>query len=272
MNKLKFFSLASGSSGNCYYLGVDKYGILVDAGIEVKNIIERLKAKDIPLEKIMAVLVTHDHSDHIKSVGHLGEGDAHLPVYATAAVHEGILRSRYVKETLLQSKKIIEKEKPFTIRDFSITAFEVPHDSSDNVGYCIKYGNRTFVFLTDVGHITDTIRQYVQDIDYLLLESNYNKTKLADGPYPAFLKERVAGELGHLSNDEAAEFVASIYTPRLKNVWLCHLSNENNTPDLALYDVKAILQHNGIKIGKDLALTPLGRRTASEMFEFEVDI
>jgi phosphoribosyl 1,2-cyclic phosphodiesterase len=266
MDRLYFLSLASGSSGNCYYLGTPEYGILIDAGIAVSQIKKVLKENGIGMEKIMAVLITHDHADHIKSVGYLGE-TLNIPVYATETVHEGIHKSRFVEEILIQSKRIIEKEKTFSIKDFAVTAFAVPHDSSENVGYTIEYENRTFVIVTDVGHITETIRNHVKTADYLVLEANYDDEMLRSGTYPEFLKERVAGDNGHLSNHDAADFLTSVYTPKLKNVWLCHLSRDNNHPELAHKTVDMRLFKEGIRVGKDLSLTILKRMTPSDVYE-----
>ena len=142
--RLKFLSLASGSSGNCYFLGTDDYGILLDAGINSRTIKKILKDNDIEIEQIMAVFVTHDHADHIKAVGSLGEKHG-IPVYATEAVHEGINNSRYVEQKLYSSRRIIEKEQPVQVRDFRITAFEIPHDASDCVGYYIKLGEHNLM-------------------------------------------------------------------------------------------------------------------------------
>ncbi|MEG0648087.1 MAG: MBL fold metallo-hydrolase, partial [Bacteroides sp.] len=189
--KLSFLSLASGSSGNCYYLGTSEYGVLIDAGIGIRTIKKVLKDKGIDFNKIVAVLITHDHADHIKTVGYLGE-KLSLPIYTTELVHLGIDKSRYVEETLYQSRKIIKKEVPFMIRDFRITAFEVPHDSSDNVGYHIEYGEHKFTFATDVGHITETVSKYMSMANHLIIEANYDEEMLYFGSYPAFLKERVS--------------------------------------------------------------------------------
>ena len=230
--KLSFLSLASGSSGNCYYLGTSEFGMLIDAGIGIRTIKKVLKDRSIDFTKIVAVLITHDHADHIKTVGYLGEKLC-IPVYATADVHRGIDKSRYVEETLCVSRKVIEKEVPFLIRDFRITAFEVPHDSTDNVGYHIEYGNHKF------------------------------------GTYPAFLKERVASPTGHLSNREAAEFLATHYNTGLKNIWLCHLSRDNNHPELAYKTVDIRLFQEGIRVGKDVSLVALKRTTPSDIYEFD---
>lgn len=266
--KLSFLSLASGSSGNCYYLGTPEFGILIDAGIGIRTIKKVLKDHAIDFSKIAAVLVTHDHADHIKTVGYLGEKMG-IPVYTTEGVHRGIDKSRYVEETLSASRKVIEKEVPFLIRDFRITAFEVPHDSTDSVGYHIEYGNHAFTVATDVGHITETVGRYICKANHLILEANYDEEMLRDGSYPAFLKERVASPTGHLSNREAAEFLATHYQPSLKDIWLCHLSRDNNHPELAYKTVDIRLFQEGIRVGKDVTLVALKRTTPSDIYEFE---
>ena len=269
--KLIFFSLASGSSGNCYYLGTPEYGILIDAGISVRTIKKVLKDRSVDLSQIMGVLVTHDHADHIKTFGYLGE-KLNIPVYSTEGVHKGIEKSRYVEETLNASKRIIEKEKPFKIKDFEITAFPVPHDSTDSVGYHIVCGDQRFTIATDVGHITDTVGKYICMANHLVLEANYDEEMLKYGTYPPFLKERVASPTGHLSNRDAAEFLATHYTPELKDIWLCHLSRDNNHPELAHKTVDIRLFEEGIRVGKDVQLVALKRSTPSDVYEFEAEI
>jgi phosphoribosyl 1,2-cyclic phosphodiesterase len=174
-----------------------------------------------------------------------------------------------VEEALHTSRRIVEKEKPFLIRDFSITAFEVPHDSSDNVGYLVEFGNHTFTFATDVGHITETVSAYMSKANHLVIEANYDEEMLKSGSYPPFLKERVSSPTGHLSNREAADFLATHYHPRLKNIWLCHLSRDNNHPELAYKTVDIRLFNEGIRVGKDVSLTILKRSTPSELYVFE---
>ena len=266
--RLKFLSLASGSSGNCYFLGTDDYGILLDAGINSRTIKKILKDNDIEIEQIMAVFVTHDHADHIKAVGSLGEKHG-IPVYATEAVHEGINNSRYVEQKLYSSRRILEKEQPVQIRDFRITAFEIPHDASDCVGYYIKLGDHNFVLATDIGHINDTLARYARVANHLIVESNYDKEMLTQGNYPAFLKERITNGTGHLSNIEAAEFLAANFDLHLKNIWLCHLSRDNNHPELAVKTVEMAMGQYGIRIGKDVNVVALKRTTPSEMYIFE---
>ena len=159
--KVRFISLASGSSGNCYYLGTDTYGILIDAGIGIRTSRKHLKDFNILMESIRAVFVTHDHADHIKAVGHLGE-KMNIPVYTTARIHEGINRSYCMTEKLSTSVRYLEKQVPMMLEDFRIESFEVPHDGTDNVGYCIEIDGKVFSFLTDLGEITPTAQIYQQ--------------------------------------------------------------------------------------------------------------
>lgn len=266
-SKYRLISLASGSSGNCYYLGTPSHGILIDAGIGSRTIKKYLREYGIAMETIMAVLVTHDHADHIKTIGHLG-GKLNIPVYATQRVHEGIERSRYIEEKLYSSRKVIEKEQTFAIGGLAITAFEVPHDSIENVGYKIECGENTIVLATDVGRITDTIVEYASQANHLIIEANYDDEMLQRGSYPQYLKSRIVSGTGHLSNTFCGELVASIFSERLKDVWLCHLSNDNNHPELAYKTVESVLSKNGIVVGRDLELQTLSRGKPSGVKEF----
>ncbi len=264
---LRFLSLASGSSGNCYYIGTEEYGILLDAGISIRTIKKIFKDYKIETEQIMGVFITHDHADHIKSVGILGE-KYNIPVYATAKVHEGIDRSRYVEEKLFGSRRIIKKEVPVELKNFRITAFEIPHDSSDNVGYLVEFGERKIVLATDVGHISDKIARYIRMANHLIIEANYDLEMLRTGNYPAFLKERIMNGNGHLSNRETADFLAANFDLHLKDIWLCHLSKDNNHPELACKTVEMAFGQYGIRVGKDVNLSALKRTNPSDMFFF----
>ena len=156
--KIKFISLASGSSGNCYYLGTDTYGFLIDAGIGIRTIKKSLKELNIAMDMIKAVFITHDHADHIKAVGHLGE-KLNIPIYTTSLIHEGINKSYCMTEKLRDSAHILEKQQPMKLHDFTIESFEVPHDGTDNVGYCIEVDGKVCSFLTDLGEITEIAAQ-----------------------------------------------------------------------------------------------------------------
>jgi phosphoribosyl 1,2-cyclic phosphodiesterase len=266
--KVKFMSLASGSSGNCYYLGYGDHGILIDAGIGIRTIKTLLKDAGIPVQSIRGVFITHDHADHIKAVGHLGE-KLHIPVYATALTHKGINESRYVTEKLHDAVRYLEKETPMQCGEFHITSFEVPHDGTDNVGYCIEVNGRVFSFATDLGEITPRVAQYIRKANYLILEANYDEEMLEMGPYPAYLKQRISGRNGHLSNLAAADFLAENITEKLQYIWLCHLSQDNNHPELACKTVEWKLKDKGIVVGKDVQLLALKRNKPSELYLLE---
>lgn len=261
--RFSFFSLSSGSCGNCYYLGNSHWGILIDAGIGPRVIKKRLAQYGIELSSIMAILVTHDHYDHIKSVGYLGE-KLHIPVYATREVHRAIRHHPLVNNNLNGSTRYIEKGTPFRIEDFQITAFNVPHDSVDNSGYFIQFGNHRFTLATDVGAITDEVAYYICKANHLVIESNYDEGMLDKGSYPYLLKQRISSGSGHLSNRQTAEFLANNYSSDLRNIWLCHLSGDNNLPELAYQTVENQLAGKGIKVGRDVKLHVLLRNILSQ--------
>jgi phosphoribosyl 1,2-cyclic phosphodiesterase len=266
--KVKFMSLASGSSGNCYYLGYGDHGILIDAGIGIRTIKKHLKDVDISMQSIQGVFVTHDHTDHIKAVGHLGE-KLHIPIYATALTHEGINKSYCMREKLHDSVRYLEKEVHIQCGPFRITSFEVPHDGTDNVGYYIEVNERSFSFVTDLGEITPLAAQYINKANYLILEANYDEEMLEMGTYPAYLKQRISGKNGHLSNLAAANFLAENITEELQYIWLCHLSKDNNHPELAYKTVEWKLRSKGIVVGKDVQLLALKRNTPSKLYLLE---
>lgn len=264
---LKFLCLGSGSSGNCYCLWTERGGILIDAGLNIRQLKKTFQSNGLQLQDIHAVLVTHDHADHIKSVSKLAT-EFGIPIYGTELVHDGISRNYCVSPKLhAEHKHFIEKDKPFTIDDFNITAFDIPHDSTDCVGYCVEACGIRFCLMTDVGHVTERVRTEVSEANYLVLESNHDQEMLMAGPYPAYLKGRISGPDGHLSNKETAEVLGSSASPNLRHVWLCHLSEENNHPELARKTVDAHLRSMGIVPGVDFQLEILKRRTASAVYE-----
>lgn len=266
---LRFFSLGSGSSGNCYFLFSDTFGILIDAGIGIRNIRKHFKARGLSLDRIQAVLVTHDHADHIKALGCLAN-DYHLPVYTTAAVHEGICRNYCMTSKIGPDYvRTIRKDEPFWLGDFCITPFEVPHDSTDNVGYFITCDGISFCLITDAGHATDKMAEFIRQANYLVLEANHDLNMLMMGPYPAYLKGRVSGPRGHMSNSDAAQLLANNVTEKMRHVWLCHISEENNHPELVRKTMDSVLRSYGIIAGKDFQLEVLRRAIPSDVFLLE---
>jgi phosphoribosyl 1,2-cyclic phosphodiesterase len=268
MNKLQFQSFGSGSSGNCYYIGNASSGILIDAGLSVRSIRKNLRNIGLEFENIWGVFVTHDHADHIKAVGPLGE-KYHIPIYSTRQVHEGIQRSYCVTEKLYTSRKFIEKGETLELGDFKITAFPVSHDSTDCVGYTIEYKEKRFTFATDLGFIGEEAALHLSQADYLVLEANYDEQMLMQGAYPIHLKNRIIAKTGHLSNDQTGQFLADNYKEQMKHIFLCHLSRENNLPEVAYTTIQNLLEEKRIIVGTDVQLITLDRLTPSELYIFE---
>lgn len=267
MNKLIFQSLASGSSGNCYYIGTINRGLLIDAGISARTIKRRLEAIGVTLDSLWGILITHDHADHVRGVGTLAER-YQIPVYTTQMVHMGMDRNYGLTPKVgAANRRFVEKMKQFDIADFKVMAFPVPHDSTDCVGYAVEYNGVRFCIATDVGEATQLIQEQIAMADYLVIEANHDKLLLARGPYPQRLKDRIASPRGHLSNDNCANLLAKNLSSRLKHVYLCHLSKENNQPNVAYNTVREILMNNGIEVGKHLQLTVLDRTSASKVYE-----
>lgn len=265
---IKFKCLSSGSCGNCYYLGYNGRGILIDAGVAHRTTKKILKNEDIALSDIMGIFITHDHTDHIKSIGGLsGKEKDNIPSYATALTHKAIRNSRVLKGREINSR-VLDIHTPVRIHDFTIESFPVPHDGTDNVGYRIVVGGACFVFATDLGRITNDIARNLCQANYLILEANYDSRMLQEGPYTQELKVRIASETGHLSNETTAEFLSTHYTPHLKHVWLCHISKDNNSPEIAYATVKKSLDEAGITVGKDVQLCALPRGKETKMYVF----
>lgn len=268
---LQFISLASGSSGNCYYLSHNGNALLIDLGIGIRLFKRSCSNYGLKQSDIRAILVTHDHTDHVKAVGVLSQ-QFHLPVYTSERVHQSICSNHFVSKKVPELlRRNIRRGVTFTINDFEITSFAVPHDSADNNGYIIRVAGKQIVILTDVGHFTEEMKAIVHDATHLVIESNYDRQMLEQGHYPQRLKMRISGELGHISNEETAQFLAeNISRERIEKIWLCHLSAENNTPEKAYNEVKNALAPLGYIVEgteKNLHLEALARRTPSLLYD-----
>ena len=258
---MKFISFGSGSCGNCYYINSGGQGLLLDLGLGIRTFKKVYKDYGLSLAEIQGILVTHNHTDHTKAVGVLSN-EFHIPVYTTEVVHEGMRRNMFLSKKVHPSEvRVITHQEPFTIGPFRITAFAVPHDSHGNNGYLIEVEELRFVLITDMGHVTDDIRQMISVANYLVVESNYDPLMLERGKYPYILKRRIQGPYGHISNQETAELLsAHLSKDNIRQVWLCHLSEENNLPELARQTVKQALFENGFD-EINLKLHVLPRRT-----------
>ena len=264
---LKFISFGSGSSGNCYYIYTENDGLMIDAGVGIRTLKKHFRDYGLSLSQIHHLFITHDHADHIKCVGSISH-DLHLPVYATELVHKGIDRNYCVTRKVDPvDRHLVEPETPMRVGDFVVTPFSVPHDSSDNVGYMIEAEGVSLCIITDAGRITEGMASYIKRSNYLVIEANHDREMLMHGPYPAHLKERISNGSGHLNNTACGEAIANHMSEQLRHVWLCHLSEENNHPELARKTVEAILRSYGIVAGKDLGLDVLKRTMPTGIFE-----
>ena len=265
-NGLIFRCFASGSSGNCYYLGTRRQGILIDAGISARSIQKYLREMGLDFQNIMGVLVTHDHADHIRAVGTLGER-VKLPIYTTQEIHEGIDRNYGVREKLRgSSRRYFNKGEEWELFGMRINTFGIEHDSTDCLGYCIDYLGQRFVLMTDCGSVNEEMEAYIRTANHLVIEANHDEHMLLNGPYPTYLKERILSPRGHQSNDVCGELLERNWHPELRNVWLCHLSLENNDPDIAFNTVASYLEEIEIIPGQDIFLKALDRTTPSPVY------
>lgn len=264
-NQLIFRCLASGSSGNCFYLGNHKQGILIDAGISARTIQKHLRSMGLDYANIMGVLITHDHADHIRAVGTLGER-VHLPIFASRLIHEGINRNYGVQEKLRTSQRYYNVGEEWELMGMKINTFALSHDSTQCVGYVIDYQGQRFMIATDCGEPSEEMEAYIKTANHIVIEANHDEQMLLNGPYPTYLKQRILSPRGHQSNVTCGKLLADNYHEQMRNVFLCHLSHENNDPKVAMNTITEILLNEGIMPGADIFLTPLERLSPSPVY------
>ena len=263
---LAICSLASGSSGNCYVIRGGDTFVLVDAGISGRQIRERLTAIGLAPSRLSAVLVTHSHSDHVKGLaGLLRATDARVYANPATAADSGIA----VPEERLQ---VFETGQSFTVGELQVESFPVSHDTADPVGFSFCRGGKQLSIVTDTGIVTPPVMDQIRSADLLVLESNHDENILRMGRYPWFLKQRILGEKGHLSNEAAAralaaaleeELAAGLIRPR--TVLLAHLSQENNFPEMAMATMSNILEERGL-LDAGLKIRILSRTEQSPVY------
>ena len=262
--EIKFMSLSSGSCGNCYYLGTGKSGILIDAGVSLKRLKKVLQENGLDNDSFSAILVTHDHLDHIR---HLGAYCKRLskPVYTTETIHNALARHTFTAPTITPCRRVLTQAQWNEIAGMNVKYFVVPHDATQTVGYAIETEGHKFVIMTDVGRMTDEAVEHAKKADTIVIESNYDMDMLMSGPYTHELKMRIVQGCGHLSNDECASAIRRFYHPGVRNIFLCHLSENNNTPDLAYKSALEALDTVGAEKGT-VALRCLPRQYPSQMY------
>jgi phosphoribosyl 1,2-cyclic phosphodiesterase len=259
---LNFCSLSSGSSGNCYYLGNEFHGILIDAGISATSIRKFLKIMDISMQSIMGVLITHNHIDHIRGLEVLIRKNS-LPAFTTRKIWKSIL-TPYKKISPDCIREIPLKQK-FHLAGFDIEAFPVCHDAPETIGFHICAGDKKITIATDLGHICQTAAQYIKTANLLVIESNYDDQMLVNGSYPPYLKARIQSDHGHLGNHQTSAFLADIISENLTNICLAHLSKNNNTPEKVLQTLQQTFSERGIILNGQQQISILNRNMPTDM-------
>src|SRR4051794_14390318 len=236
---MQVWSIASGSSGNAYLVRAEGATVLVECGIPLSRITGFLKRLGIAPYDLTGVLLTHDHSDHTRSARQLSDTYG-VPIFATA----GTLGCASLRDAALA--RPIDADRPFRVGDLEALAFRVPHDAYEPVGFRITAQAATVTVTTDLGHVPGGVQRHLRDNDLLVLEANHDVEMLQSGPYPTFLKRRVLGQHGHLSNGATAEALAACRDRVPGEVWLAHLSPTNNSPQFALAAVSGHLESVGL--------------------------
>lgn len=260
---MRLCSIASGSSGNCIYVGSEHTHLLVDTGISKKKIDAGLKELELKGEELNGILITHEHSDHIQGLGVFSR-KYEIPIYATAGTIAGIQKSNSLGKMPEGLLHPIQTDVEFTLGDITIDPFRISHDASEPAGYRMNYQGKSVAVVTDLGVYDEYTVSHLRNLDAVLLEANHDTHMLEVGSYPYYLKRRVLGDKGHLSNELSGRLLCDILHDNLNHILLGHLSKENNYAKLAYETVKleVTLGDNMYK-GEDLDLIVANRDAIS---------
>lgn len=259
---LELCTLASGSSGNCLLVSSGNTHILVDAGISCRRITTALKAMGVDPKALSAVLVTHEHSDHIAGLATMTKQLA-VPVYASRGTGMQLCcRIPFLEEVL----HTFTPGERFSLGGVDVESFATPHDAAQSTGYALSAGGKKAAVVTDLGCVTDEVAEGIRGADLLVAEANHDVEWLQSGPYPYSLKSRIMGDRGHLSNEAGAQLVCRAVEEGARMVVLAHLSRENNTPQRAYDVVRSALEGRGARVGLDVRLEVAPRDQAGERY------
>ncbi len=261
-----FCSIASGSSGNCYVVKSEKTTLLVDVGISGKKIFEGLEKTGRSPSSLNGILISHEHSDHIKSLKTVCKKSKDAYIYSNINTWE------HIKDMVPYERQIIfERGKEFKAGDIMVRPFSISHDASDPVGFSFFYEGKQLSIVTDTGCITEEIFDEILAADLIVLEANHDEEILKFCRYPYYVKRRILGDTGHLSNIAAAECISRLVKKngKKRRVLLSHLSRENNTPEVACLTVKNVLQEEGVYESESLAIEVIKRDAMSPLYELK---
>lgn len=241
---MRLASISSGSKGNCIFVEQKDTAILVDAGISKKRIEQGLNYFGKTPDDLDGIVITHEHSDHIKGLGVLLR-KYKIPVYATEKTIQKILEEGQIGQVDTDLFYVIQREQEFFVKNINLLPLHISHDAADPVCYRFLSGTSSCAVVTDLGQADDTLIGNLQGLNALLVESNHDARMLQSGPYPYYLKQRIWGAKGHLSNEACGSLINALISDKLKHIFLGHLSFENNYPELAFEAVR-----NEINFGK----------------------
>ncbi len=262
---MRLCSIASGSSGNCIYVGDENTHLLVDAGISKKRIEAGLSALDVNPEEISGIMITHEHVDHIQGLGVFSR-KYEVPIYATKGTIEGIKKCSNLGKMPDGLLHEIKTDEEFELGDIKIVPFKISHDANEPSGYRMQNQTKAVAVATDLGKYDDYIVENLKDLNAIVLEANHDIHMLEVGPYPYPLKRRVMGDKGHLSNELSGRLLCDILHDNLKYVVLGHLSKENNYEELAYETVKLeVTMGDNPYNGEDISIMVAKRDTVSEI-------
>lgn len=239
---LEICAIASGSNGNCYYIGNQSNAVLIDAGISYKQIVQRMKDRNLNPLKVKAVFITHEHSDHLSGARVFGNR-LHVPIYMTPKTYYGAYKNQRP-----DYPKFFNPGEIINVGDFEIHSFLKNHDASEPCSFRVQHGGKNIGVFTDIGEACENVTQHLKLCDGLFLETNYDEKMLWEGSYPWFLKKRVASDVGHLSNKQAFDLLHSHSGENLKCVFLSHISKENNSPEIAHNSMLSLFPRFEVKL------------------------
>ncbi len=255
----KYCSLYSSSSGNCFLVQSDTTNLIIDAGVTLKKIVTALDDLHVQGESIDAILITHDHIDHTRSIAGLSN-KYNIPVYANKKTWNAI-ESIAVKIPD-NNKKVFVANETFSIGDIKVLPFHTPHDAAEPCGFNLYCNNKKISIATDIGFVSEELLGFLKDSSCILLEANYDPEILKCSSYPYMLKQRIASNQGHLSNISAAKTLSTLYESGLQKALLVHLSKENNFPELAYETIR-----NETKNCKNLSIDIAPRDKPTQFFD-----
>ncbi|MGL4820654.1 MAG: MBL fold metallo-hydrolase [Bacilli bacterium] len=242
---INFSVLASGSSGNAFYIEHGDTRLLVDAGLSGKALEKAMSGIDRKLDEVKGIFVTHEHSDHIKGLGVVARKYG-IPIYANAKTWEAM--SPLIGQVSLEQKHHFESGTVRTFGGLDVESFGVSHDAAEPMFYTFHAGGKKIALMTDTGYVSDRMKGVIRGADYFVFESNHDVEMLRMGRYPWSVKRRILSDVGHVSNEDAALAMVDVITEQTKGIYLAHLSKDNNMKPLARLTVENILTEHEIDI------------------------